>query len=186
MLIPADITLPFLTIALAELGDKSQLLIFLLSSRTKKHFQFLIGIMAGFLLVDGLAILVGSWVVSLVPELWLKVISGLIFIGLGLLILFSKEEAELEKEPTLKNPLITGFLLIAVAEWGDKTQIASALFASQYDPILVLFSVLSALLLLSASAIFIGKLFAHKIDKRLTAKIGGVLFIAVGFVSLIS
>lgn len=184
MLLPPDLSLPFLTIALAELGDKSQVLIFLLASRTKKHFQFLLGVMLGFLLVDGFAILIGAWIVDLIPSVWLKLLTGFLFIGLGTLILLSKENMENEKEPELKNPFITGFVLIALAEWGDKTQIASALFASQYDPKMVLLSVMAALLLLSASAVFLGKLFAHRINKNLTAKISGFLFIGLGLASL--
>ncbi len=181
-----DLTLPFLTIALAELGDKSQLLVFLVSSRTKKHFQFLMGVMLGFLLVDGFAILLGSWVMTLVPEVWLKVVSGLVFLILGLMILLAKEEKEEEEVPALKNPFVTGFGLIAIAEWGDKTQIASALFAAEYNPVLVLISVMAALLALSASAVYLGKLFAHKINKKVIAKVGGILFVGLGATALLS
>lgn len=187
MMLPLpDLTLPFLSIALAELGDKSQLLIFLVSSRTKKHFQFLMGVMLGFLLVDGFAILLGSWVVNLVPEFWLKIVSGLVFLILGLMILLGKEEDEAEEVPSLKNPLVTGFGLIAIAEWGDKTQIASALFAAEYNPLLVLVSVMAALLALSASAVYLGKLFAHKINKKMVTKLGGILFIILGILSLLA
>jgi len=183
MLIP-DFTIPFITIALAELGDKSQILIFLLSSRMKQHFPFLIGVMLGFLVVDGFAIWIGAWMIQLVPMVWVKILSGFIFLILGLLMLFAKNKEEKEELPSLKNPFLTGFGLIVVAEWGDKTQIASALFAAQYHPVLVLIAVLAALLLLSTSAIYFGKIIAHRLNKRLTAKVGGALFVVLGLSAL--
>lgn len=180
-----DFTIPFLAIALAELGDKSQILVFLLSSRTKKHIQLLIGVMCGFLIVDGFAILIGSWIVTIIPEFWLKTITGIIFVVLGLLMLLNKEKDE-ENKTHLTNPLVTGFLMILMAEWGDKTQIASALFAAKYNPFVVFVAVMGALFLLSASAIYFGKLIAHKIDKQLTTKIAGTIFVVLGLLSLLT
>ena len=185
-MITPDLTIPFVTIALAELGDKSQILVFLLASRTKKHLQFLTGVMLGFFVVDGFAILIGSWVVELIPEIWLKIVTGSVFLLLGLLMFFSKGKDEEEARHQLKNPFITGFGLIFMAEWGDKTQIASALFAAEYNPVLVLISVMAALLLLSVSAIYIGKIIADRINKNLTKKIGGLIFVMLGVLSLFS
>lgn len=185
-LIIPDITIPFVTIALAELGDKSQILIFLLASRTRKHFQFLLGVMLAFLCVDGFAILIGAWIVEVIPSFWVNVASGSIFLILGLMMLFSKKEEENVEKPQLKSPLITGFGLIFMAEWGDKTQIVSALFAAQYNPILVLISVMSALLLLSGSAIYLGKIISHKVNKNLTEKIGGLIFVILGLASMLA
>ncbi len=179
-----DFTIPFLTVALAELGDKSQILVFLLSSKTKKHFSLLLGVMAGFFVVDGLAILIGSRVVDVIPSFWLKAVTGTVFIVLGVLMLTNKEKDE-GKNTHLKNPLVTGFTMIFMAEWGDKTQIASALFATKYEPMAVFVAVIAALLLLSVSAIYLGKIFADKIDKRLTTKIAGVLFMIIGLSSFI-
>lgn len=183
LLLP-DLSIPFVTIALAELGDKSQILIFLLSSRTKNHLRFLLGVMFGFLIVDGFAIWIGSWLVELVPDLWMKIISGSIFILIGLLMIFAKSEDEKESVPPLKNPLMSGFGLIFLAEWGDKTQIASALFGAQYNPVFVLIAVMSALFLLSASAIYLGKVISHKVNRKYTTRIGGLVFVILGLLSL--
>ncbi len=178
-----DLIVPFLAVALAELGDKSQILVFLLASRTKKHLQLLIGVMLGFLVVDGFALLVGSWVVQVVPDFWLQVVSGLVFIVLGILMLYAKHDDE-ESVPTLKNPLSSGFLLILIAEWGDKTQIASALFATEYDLLYVFIAVMGALFLLSVSALYLGKFIAHRIDKKITTRVAGVIFIIIGLLAL--
>lgn len=179
----ADLTIPFLTIALAELGDKSQVLVFLLSSRTKSHLRLLAGVMLGFLMVDGCAILVGSWVVQLVPAFWLKLVAGLVFLVLGLMMILAKHDGK-EAVPHLKNPFLTGFSMILMAEWGDKTQIASAVFAATYNPVLVFIAVLAALLLLSASAIYLGKFIARKFDAGFTTKAAGIVFVGIGLFTL--
>jgi len=70
--------LPLVAVGLAEPGDKTQLSILLLSSRTKNHLQLLMGVMLAFLIVDGAAILIGSFVISVVPIVFLKIVSSII------------------------------------------------------------------------------------------------------------
>jgi hypothetical protein len=69
------------------MGDKTQLSILLLSSRTREYFRLLLGVMLAFLLADGIAILVGSWVTNVIPVHLVKLASGLVFIFFGILIL---------------------------------------------------------------------------------------------------
>ncbi|OPY46902.1 MAG: hypothetical protein A4E47_00427 [Methanosaeta sp. PtaU1.Bin028] len=177
----ADFLVPFLAIALAELGDKTQLSVLLLSTRTKKHLQLLLGVMTAFLMVDGFAILVGSWITTVVPLPVLKAVSGALFIIFGLLILRDRDvEDGKEEEKAVGNPVFSGFLLIFLAEWGDKTQLASALFATEYRPWLVLAGTMMALGLLSAAAIFLGRALLTRLDKRLISRLAGGLFLLMG------
>jgi len=180
----SDFLIPFLAIALAELGDKSQILIFLLASRTRRYSHLLLGVMLGFLIVDGIAILAGAWIVDVIPAVWLKTGTGIIFILLGAWMLRMKLE-EIEHEPHVMHPMFAGLSMVMMAEWGDKTQIASALFATKYDPLLVFAAVMSALFLLSISAIYLGKMIAHRVSKKMTARISGLIFIAVGILSVL-
>lgn len=140
--------------------------------------------MLGFLIVDGFAIWIGSWLVELVPELWMKIISASVFILIGLLMMFAKSEDDKDDVPNLKNPFLSGFGLVFLAEWGDKTQIASALFGAQYNPVFVLIAVMSALFLLSSSAIYLGEIIADKINRKYTTRIGGLIFVILGLLSL--
>ncbi len=174
-----DILIPLITIGLAELGDKTQLSILLLSSKTKKHLSLLLGIMLAFLLVDGIAILAGEWIASVVPASLIKVVSGIIFIVFGVFILKSKKE-EIETKSYPRNPVYSGFALVFLSEWGDKTQIASALFATTYNGLMVLTGVMVALTLLSIVAIYLGKFISSKIDEKTITRIAGVLFIVIG------
>lgn len=174
-----DFLIPLIAIGLAELGDKTQLCIFFLSSKTKKHLMLLLGVMLAFLIVDGVAILAGSWVTSTVPEGILKIISGTVFIIFGLMMLMEKGICHPDKMKS-KNPLTAGFMLIFMTEWGDKTQIASGLLATRYNGLLVLAGTMVALLMLSVMAIYLGKLMTKKIHPKTVAKIAGVAFVVIG------
>jgi putative Ca2+/H+ antiporter (TMEM165/GDT1 family) len=71
-------------------------------------------------------------------------------------------------------------LLIFVSEWGDKTQIASALFASRYNALMVITGTMTALTLLSIMAIYLGKLISNKVDKKSMTIIAGIIFTVMG------
>ena len=63
-----DILVPFLTIGLAELGDKTQLAILCLASKTRRHLQLLLGIILAFVIADGLAVFLGNYITNLIPN----------------------------------------------------------------------------------------------------------------------
>jgi len=175
----ADILIPLAAIGLAELGDKTQISILLLSSRTTRHLHLLLGVFLAFLTVDGIAILVGSWITSILPVSWVKLASGVIFIVFGLFTLRSHEE-KAESKLRFNSPFLSGFAFVSMMEWGDKTQIASALFAARYDPWMVLIGTMTALTLLSVAAIYLGKLILSRIDRRTMIKVAGTAFVLIG------
>jgi len=182
-----EIIIPLLAVGLAEMGDKTQLSILLLSSKTQEYFRLLLGVMLAFLLADGIAILLGSWVTSVIPVDLVKIVSGLVFILFGLLILKGdRDDGTAESNLSAKRAFASGFTMIFLSEWGDKTQIASALFATEYDPVMVFIGVMIALLLLSVMAIFLGKFLSSRIDRRAITKVGGVLFLLIGMSFMLS
>ena len=183
---PNEIIIPLLAVGLAEMGDKTQLSILLLSSRTREYFRLLLGVMLAFLLADGFAILVGSWVTSVIPVHLVKLVSGAVFILFGILILKGDQDEEVESNLSAKRAFVSGFTMIFLSEWGDKTQIASALFATEYNPRMVFIGVMIALLILSVMAIFLGKYLSSRIDRRVITRVGGVLFLLIGLSFLIS
>jgi putative Ca2+/H+ antiporter (TMEM165/GDT1 family) len=174
-----DILIPLIVTALAEFGDKTQLSIFLLSSRTKKHLHLLLGVMLAFLIVDGVAVLIGSRIINIVPIRLLKIFSGIIFIIFGALIL---RDIELKKQSKFyfQNSFLSGFMLVFIMEWGDRTQIASGIFATKYNALMVVIGAMTALTLLSIMAIYLGKFVSSMIDRRITAKIAGMALILTG------
>jgi putative Ca2+/H+ antiporter (TMEM165/GDT1 family) len=76
--------------------------------------------------------------------------------------------------------------MIFLSEWGDKTQIASALFATEYNPRMVFIGVMIALLILSVMAVFLGKYLSSRIDCRVITRVGGVVFLLIGLSFLLS
>lgn len=173
------VLVPLVTIALAEMGDKTQLSVLLLSSKTKEYSKLLLGVILAFLIVDGIAILLGSYITNLVPVNMLKLLSAAVFITYGILTLRNNKEEE-EEDASFQNPFYAGFTMIFLSEWGDKTQIAAALFAVKYNPWQVLIGVMAALSLLSVIAVYLGRFIAGRIDRRLISKIAGTLFIVIG------
>lgn len=174
-----DLLIPLIIVGLAEFGDKTQLSVLLLSSKTEKHLHLLLGVMLAFLMVDGIAILAGEWIKNIVPTNLIKILSGIIFITFGVLILRSKKE-EIKSKYYFKNPFYSGFTLIFLSEWGDKTQISSGLFATKYNRLMVLIGAMIALVLLTIMAIYLGKFISSKIKGKTITKIAGILFILIG------
>lgn len=137
--------------------------------------------MISFLIVDGIAIAAGSWITQVVPIGYLKIVSGIIFIVLGLFMLINKKEGT-EKSKRFNNPFIMAFFLILLTEWGDKTQIAAALFATRYNPLMVFIGTILALFILSMIAIFFGKLIFERIPKKTMNRIAGFMFLIIGII----
>ena len=173
-----DFIIPFLSIGIAELGDKTQLAILYLASNTRKYFQLLFGVILAFIIADGLAIILGDMITRFIPLQYIKIISGTVFILFGILSLLNKNKEESESK--LKSPFFTGFVIVLVSEMGDKTQIASGLFAAKFHPALVFLGVITALTMLSVMAIYLGKSILNKLNRKLVSHIAGVLFILIG------
>lgn len=181
-----EIIIPLLAVGLAEIGDKTQLSVILLSSRTRKYSPLLAGVMLAFLITDGFAILMGNWVTAIIPLHLLKLISGGVFILFGALI-FKGDQKEVTESPLPSgNAFVSGFTLIFLSEWGDKTQIASALFATEYDPIMVFIGVMAALLILSIMAIYLGRIISQRVERRLVSHVAGAVFLVIGLAIILS
>jgi len=174
-----DFLTPFLTVGVAELGDKTQLTILLLASKTKRPLALLAGVMTAFLIVDGLGVAAGSLASEIIPAAYVKALSAAIFIGFGILMLRGQE---IDEHPLLrgKGPFISGLVMVSIMELADKTQIAAALFATKYDPLSVLAGTIAALAILSAAAIYLGKHVFEKIDRKTMTKVSSAAFIIIG------
>lgn len=177
-----DFLLPFITITLAELGDKTQIAILCLAGKTKKHLDLFFGAMLAFIIVDGLAILLGGVLSKYVPVQSIKIGSAVLFIVFGFYTILSFREEE--AECALHNPFISAFTLILFSEMGDKTQIAAGLFALDYNPWIVFAGVIAALAMLTATAIYAGRFILEKVDKKTVAFASGIIFIIIGIVIL--
>jgi putative Ca2+/H+ antiporter (TMEM165/GDT1 family) len=174
----SDIFAPFAAVGLAELGDKTQLTVLCLASKTRRHFELLLGIILAFVIADGSAIILGNFITTHISVYYIKTASGTIFILFGILTLTSKKHEDAACD--LKKPFASGFLLIFISEMGDKTQIAAGLFATKFKPVMVFTGVISALTILSVTAIYLGKFIALKLNRKIVSNAAGIVFILVG------
>lgn len=179
-----DFLIPFLVIGLAELGDKTQLAILCLASKTRKHLQLFLGAMLAFLVTDGLTVLLGEFLTEFIPRRYLKIGAGLLFIMFGLFMLLKKGEEDESCE--LRKPFLSGFGIVLLSEMGDKTQLAAGLFATQYSPGMVLLGVMAAMAILSWLAVSVARTALKRIHPALVSKIAALLFIAIGALTLLS
>jgi len=167
-------------IALAELGDKTQLTVIALSARydRKKVFS---GVILAFIVVTGLGVLVGEGLLRLVPENFIKIIAGLMFIVFGVLMLRSNEDCEEETNSQVLNPFISTFSMIALAEMGDKTQLSAITLSAKYNsPYLVFTGAVLALAAISLIGILAGKKLCEIVPMSKIKLGAGALFIMFG------
>lgn len=170
---------PFFTILIAEMLDKSQLAMVALSAKTRNRLMLFLGGMLAFIFVDGLAIILGATVSELLPKNLTTLIAGFIFVIFGIFSLKAKDEAE-EKTVSKKGAFASAFLIIFFSEWADKTQLAAAAFASYLNPLSVFLGTISALAIVTLLAIFLGTKITKYVEKDLLRKITGIIFLLIG------
>lgn len=168
------------TVALAEIGDKTQLLSLMLASRYRKPIPIILAIFAATVANHALAAWLGVVVADyLTPQIlkWVLVIS---FIAMALWILVPDK---LDDEETLSNrgPFIASFIAFFVAEIGDKTQVATTMLGAKYHDALmwVVLGTTLGMLLANVPVVLIGKLSAEKMPLGLIRKVTAALFVVL-------
>ncbi len=173
-------------VALAEIGDKTQLLAFILAARFKKPMPIILGILVATLANHGLAGALGAWITTTISPEILRWILGLSFLGMAVWTLIpdkiEEEETKIaQKFGVFGATLITFFL----AEMGDKTQIATVAFAAHYAaPLLVVAGTTLGMLIADVPAVFAGDKLAAKIPMKLVHSIAAAIFAVLGVVTL--
>jgi putative Ca2+/H+ antiporter (TMEM165/GDT1 family) len=174
-------------VALAEMGDKTQLLAFILAARFKKPVPIILGILLATLVNHGLAGALGAWITSVVSPDAMRRVLGLSFIGMAIWTLIpdkiEEEETQIaQKLGVFGATLITFFL----AEMGDKTQIATVALAAHYGaPLLVVIGTTLGMLIADVPAVFVGNKFAAKIPMKLVHSIAAGIFAIMGLLTLL-
>jgi putative Ca2+/H+ antiporter (TMEM165/GDT1 family) len=174
-------------VALAEMGDKTQLLAFILAARFKKPVPIILGILLATLVNHGLAGALGAWITSVVSPDAMRWVLGLSFIAMAIWTLIPDKIEEEETQVAQKlgvfgATLVTFFL----AEMGDKTQIATVALAAHYGaPLLVVIGTTLGMLIADVPAVFVGNKFADKIPMKLVHSIAAGIFAIMGVLTLL-
>lgn len=174
-------------VALAEIGDKTQLLAFILAARFKKPVPIILGILCATVVNHGMAGALGAWITTTVSPEVLRWILGASFIGMAIWTLIPDEIEEEETRIASKlgvfgATLITFFL----AEMGDKTQIATIAMAAHYaTPLLVVIGTTLGMLIADVPAVFVGDKLAARIPMKLVHSIAAAIFAILGGATLL-
>jgi putative Ca2+/H+ antiporter (TMEM165/GDT1 family) len=170
-----EIFYSFFLVAAAEMGDKTQILAFVLASRYKKPWVVLAGITLATILNHLLAALLGSSSAALLPPNILKIILSILFIGFAIWILIPDKESEESKINF--GPFLTTFVVFFLAEIGDKTQLATIALAAKYQAVVaVTIGTTLGMLLTNGLAVFLGTKLTHKIPLKYVRIFAAVLF----------
>ena len=153
-------------VALAEIGDKTQLLSFVLAARLRKPWAIIAGIFVATLLNHALAGSVGAWVANIIPAGWLPWIVGLVFIAFGIWTLkpdtLDDDEAPSEVHPA--GAFVTTTIAFFIAEMGDKTQLATVALAARFDSLTwVVIGTTLGMMIANAPAVLLGEGLARRL-----------------------
>ena len=168
----------FALIAAAEIGDKSQLVCMTLASR-HRAMPIMLGAIAAFAFLNTLAVVFGVAIASWLPEYIVASIVAFLFAAFGIHSLRVEENDDDEevREKSGQGIFFTTFLLITMAEFGDKTQLAVVALSSTAAPIAVWFGSTAALASTSALGILAGRTILQKVPLVLLHKISGTIFL---------
>ncbi|UPR58158.1 TMEM165/GDT1 family protein [Vibrio sp. ED004] len=168
------------TVALAEIGDKTQLLSLLLASRYRKPIPIIAAIFFATIVNHALAAWLGVVIADyLSPEVlkWVLVVS---FIAMAGWILIP-DKLDDDEQISNRGPFVASFIAFFIAEIGDKTQIATSILGAQYADALtwVILGTTIGMLLANVPVVIIGKLSADKMPLDLIRKITALLFVGL-------
>ena len=174
-------------VALAEIGDKTQLLAFILAARFKKPIPIILGILAATLVNHGLAGALGAWITSLLTPEVLRWVLGASFLAMAAWTLIpdkiEEDETQIASRMGVFGATLVTFFL---AEMGDKTQIATIAMAAHYpNPILVVAGTTLGMLIADVPAVFVGDKLAAKIPMKLVHSIAAGIFALLGVATLL-
>ena len=175
-------------VALAEMGDKTQLLAFILAARFKKPLPIIAGILCATVVNHGLAGALGAWITSLVTPDILRWVLGVSFLGMAAWTLvpdkIEEEETQIAKQMGVFGATLVTFFL---AEMGDKTQFATIALAAKYSsPIWVVVGTTLGMLIADVPAVFVGDRFAAKIPMKLVHSIAAAMLAVMGVLALLN
>jgi putative Ca2+/H+ antiporter (TMEM165/GDT1 family) len=173
-------------VALAEIGDKTQLLALVLAARFRKPVPIIFGILLATLLNHALAGAVGVWISSLIGDRVLRWTLGISFIAMAIWMLIpDKLEDEKPVEPRF-GVFLTTLIAFFLLEIGDKTQVATIALAAKYESLIwVVLGTTLGMMIANVPAVLLGEVAAKKFDVRLVQRIAAAIFVVLGILMLI-
>jgi Ca2+/H+ antiporter, TMEM165/GDT1 family len=172
-------------VALAELGDKTQLLALVLAARLRKPVPIVLGIFVATLLNHALAGAAGRWVASLVGPDTMRWILGLSFVAVALWMLVPDRYEEPKGRAPRFGAFATTLFAFFLLEMGDKTQIATIALAARYPSLLaVVAGTTLGMMIANVPVVFLGEGLAKRVPLRLVHAAAAAIFLVLGVLVL--
>lgn len=173
-------------VALAEIGDKTQLLAFILAAKFRRPLPIVFGILIATLVNHGFAGAVGAWITSLLGPEALRWVLGISFLAMAAWTLipdeFDEEDAKLARFGVFGTTLVAFFL----AEMGDKTQVATVALAAQYQSLVyVVTGTTLGMMIANVPAVIMGDRIADRMPVRIVHRIAAGIFAVLGVATLL-
>jgi putative Ca2+/H+ antiporter (TMEM165/GDT1 family) len=173
-------------VALAEMGDKTQLLSLLLAARFRRPVPIILGILVATLLNHAAAAAVGAWVTQLIGPDLLRWILGASFIAMGLWMLVPDKLDDTEAQPPRFGVFGATVLAFFFAEMGDKTQVATVALAARFhDLFAVVAGTTLGMMVANVPAVLLGDRLTRRLPVRAIHIVAAVLFVALGVLALL-
>ena len=172
-------------VALAEIGDKTQLLAFILAAKFRRPWPIVLGILVATLANHAFAAAIGTWLTTLMGPQTLRWVLGLSFIAMAVWTLIpdklDEDDAKLPRFGVFGATLIAFFL----AEMGDKTQVATVALAAQYQMLVaVVAGTTLGMMIANVPAVLLGDRIAARMPVKLVHGIAAAIFLGLGIATL--
>ena len=173
-------------VTLAEMGDKTQLLSFVLAAKLKRPWPIIAGIFVATLANHFLAGWIGAWLATLVSPTTLKWIIALSFFVFGLWAL-KPDTLDGNREYSDRSVFLTTLVAFFWVEMGDKTQLATVALAARFDSLAaVVMGTTLGMLAANAPAVWLGETLAERVNMKWMRWIAAALFVLLGVLTLVA
>jgi putative Ca2+/H+ antiporter (TMEM165/GDT1 family) len=173
-------------VALAEVGDKTQLLALVLSVRFRKPLPIVLGILIATLANHALAAGVGAWLASIAGPALMRWILGISFIAMAIWTLIPDQLEETKQQRFRLGAFATTLIAFFLLEMGDKTQIATVALAARHaDLFAVIAGTTLGMMIANVPAVFLGEVAARKLPLRAVHAVAAAIFLALGVAVLL-
>ena len=172
-------------VALAEMGDKTQLLALMLAARYRSHLPIVFGIAAATLANHALAAVFGAWIASLAGADAMRWVLALSFLAMAAWVLVPDEAGGLAEGKRRFGVFGTTLVAFFLVEIGDKTQIATVALAARYaETVAVVTGTTLGMLIANVPAVYLGNKLLRRVPLRLLQRVAAAMFAGLGVLVL--
>ena len=173
-------------VGLAEIGDKTQLLAFVLAAKFRRPVPIVLAILIATIVNHAFAAAIGSWITGMLGPDLLRWVLGVSFLVMAAWTLMPDKLDEDDAKLAKYGVFLTTLLAFFMAEMGDKTQVATVALAARYDSMLaVVLGTTFGMMLANVPAVYLGDRIAGRIPLRLVHGIAALVFAVLGVATLL-